>query len=212
MGRLCHCHAIIMCIVIFSGMKESDALNVNNDIGGKNDDTVNETGGSHIGSPRGSRSNVGSTSHNFNNTIDKGYNRKFPKICQKAPETGVCKAYIPTWYFDLWDEVCKIFIYGGCGGNENQFESEKKCQRKCLPLRRRRPVCGEKMKTTKCRHPKLTWYFNADKGTCHKIGEGKCGIRPNAFPSCKVCMKRCSNLNAVHTCGSTNTTPQLGPE
>ncbi|KPU73269.1 uncharacterized protein Dana_GF28046 [Drosophila ananassae] len=43
-----------------------------------------------------------------------------------------CLAYIPRWTFDSSNNKCISFVYGGCGGNENRFESRKECEEKCL--------------------------------------------------------------------------------
>lgn len=55
--------------------------------------------------------------------------------------TGPCRAVMPRWYFDPNKRKCIRFIYGGCGGNRNNFESEeycmavcKKMSKSCLPL------------------------------------------------------------------------------
>jgi hypothetical protein len=36
--------------------------------------------------------------------------------CDLVPDPGLCKAYIPKYYFDKTDRKCKEFIWGGCGG------------------------------------------------------------------------------------------------
>ncbi|KAK2571823.1 BPTI/Kunitz domain-containing protein, partial [Acropora cervicornis] len=37
--------------------------------------------------------------------------------CSSKPETGPCRGYFPSFYFDPSDKTCKRFIYGGCRGN-----------------------------------------------------------------------------------------------
>ncbi|EDV57660.1 male accessory gland serine protease inhibitor [Drosophila erecta] len=43
-----------------------------------------------------------------------------------------CEAYIPSWSYDGDRNECVKFIYGGCGGNENRFNSRENCEDKCL--------------------------------------------------------------------------------
>lgn len=52
------------------------------------------------------------------------------KVCRLPPETGDCKAAIRQYYFDPL-EGCKEFIYGGCGGNGNNFSTKKGCEEEC---------------------------------------------------------------------------------
>ena len=47
-------------------------------------------------------------------------------------ESGPCMAYYPRWFFNATSKNCSMFIYGGCGGNENNFESKEDCEAKCL--------------------------------------------------------------------------------
>uniref|UniRef100_A0A672JQC0 Amyloid-beta A4 protein n=1 Tax=Salarias fasciatus TaxID=181472 RepID=A0A672JQC0_SALFA len=52
-------------------------------------------------------------------------------VCWASAETGPCRAMLPRWYFDRADGRCARFIYGGCGGNRNNFESEEYCMSVC---------------------------------------------------------------------------------
>ncbi|PIK59156.1 putative collagen alpha-3(VI) chain, partial [Apostichopus japonicus] len=35
------------------------------------------------------------------------------------------------WFYDPSTDKCSKFIYHGCGGNQNKFLSQKRCQRVC---------------------------------------------------------------------------------
>ena len=52
--------------------------------------------------------------------------------------TGPCRAVMPRWYFDLSKGKCVRFIYGGCGGNRNNFESEDYCMAVCKAMSKSR--------------------------------------------------------------------------
>lgn len=52
--------------------------------------------------------------------------------CDREPQSGPCMAYYTKWFFNATSKNCSIFIYGGCGGNENNFESKEDCEAKCL--------------------------------------------------------------------------------
>ncbi|XP_052518032.1 amyloid beta precursor like protein 2 isoform X1 [Budorcas taxicolor] len=52
-------------------------------------------------------------------------------VCSQEALTGPCRAVVPRWYFDLSKGKCVRFIYGGCGGNRNNFESEDYCMAVC---------------------------------------------------------------------------------
>uniref|UniRef100_A0A665X8Q8 Amyloid-beta A4 protein n=1 Tax=Echeneis naucrates TaxID=173247 RepID=A0A665X8Q8_ECHNA len=52
-------------------------------------------------------------------------------VCWANAETGPCRAMLPRWYFDRQEGHCAQFIYGGCGGNRNNFESEEYCLSVC---------------------------------------------------------------------------------
>uniref|UniRef100_A0A670KAA3 BPTI/Kunitz inhibitor domain-containing protein n=1 Tax=Podarcis muralis TaxID=64176 RepID=A0A670KAA3_PODMU len=54
-----------------------------------------------------------------------------PLKCEQPKQTGLCKAMFPRYYYDVWDKKCTHFIYGGCGGNENNFISYLECYVAC---------------------------------------------------------------------------------
>lgn len=39
---------------------------------------------------------------------------------------------MPRFSYDSKNKKCIYFIYGGCGGNDNRFKSEKECKEKCV--------------------------------------------------------------------------------
>ncbi|XP_066495900.1 amyloid beta precursor like protein 2 isoform X2 [Tiliqua scincoides] len=55
-------------------------------------------------------------------------------VCSQEAMTGPCRAVMPRWYFDLYKKKCIRFIYGGCGGNRNNFESEEYCMAVCKKM------------------------------------------------------------------------------
>lgn len=48
-------------------------------------------------------------------------------FCTQEPETGNCRGMFPSWYYSPDDNSCDQFIYGGCGGNANRFETGEAC-------------------------------------------------------------------------------------
>ncbi|XP_034556689.1 amyloid-like protein 2 isoform X1 [Notolabrus celidotus] len=55
-------------------------------------------------------------------------------VCTLEAETGPCRASMPRWHFDLSQKKCVRFIYGGCAGNRNNFDSEEYCMAVCKRL------------------------------------------------------------------------------
>ncbi len=50
--------------------------------------------------------------------------------CRLVPDAGLCKAYMPKYYFDEATNSCQEFIWGGCGGVV-PFETMKNCTQQC---------------------------------------------------------------------------------
>jgi len=37
-----------------------------------------------------------------------------------------------SWYYDAFTATCVQFVYAGCGGNDNRFETELDCRAACV--------------------------------------------------------------------------------
>ncbi|AAG02713.1 putative peptidylglycine alpha-amidating monooxygenase [Betaentomopoxvirus amoorei] len=53
-------------------------------------------------------------------------------ICNEDYDPGICRIGDIRWYYNYNIKDCKIFIYGGCGGNMNNFNNYEDCINKCL--------------------------------------------------------------------------------
>ncbi|KAK1883483.1 Protein AMBP [Dissostichus eleginoides] len=75
------------------------------------------------------------------NATMEGLNATLPTLppfnatedCKKAPETGPCKAKFQSYFYNSSSMNCEIFIYGGCGGNLNNFRNDTECMDSCHP-------------------------------------------------------------------------------
>ena len=52
--------------------------------------------------------------------------------CIQPKETGRCFALFYRFAYDVEKRDCVEFIYGGCAGNSNNFETKEDCEQKCL--------------------------------------------------------------------------------
>ena len=49
----------------------------------------------------------------------------------KPAENGLCHAWTMRFYFDKYDNKCKRFKYGGCGGSNNNYKTQDECYLTC---------------------------------------------------------------------------------
>lgn len=54
-----------------------------------------------------------------------------PAVCWAPAESGPCHDMLERWYFMPEKRRCAPFLFGGCGGNRNNFESEEYCLAVC---------------------------------------------------------------------------------
>uniref|UniRef100_A0A3P9MX85 BPTI/Kunitz inhibitor domain-containing protein n=1 Tax=Poecilia reticulata TaxID=8081 RepID=A0A3P9MX85_POERE len=52
--------------------------------------------------------------------------------CSQYLDPGPCRDYMVKWYYDATSNSCAQFWFGGCQGNQNRFDTEKKCRETCV--------------------------------------------------------------------------------
>ncbi|XP_067410633.1 uncharacterized protein [Emydura macquarii macquarii] len=52
-------------------------------------------------------------------------------LCHLPSVCGNCKARFPRFFYNWSSQACEQFVYGGCGGNKNNFETLEECIQTC---------------------------------------------------------------------------------
>ena len=52
-------------------------------------------------------------------------------ICSLSQDQGPCGDWVLRHYYDKSSGQCQYFYYGGCEGNENNFETAEECESRC---------------------------------------------------------------------------------
>ncbi|XP_034752600.1 protein AMBP-like isoform X3 [Etheostoma cragini] len=108
-------------------------------------------------------------------------------VCEQAPEPGPCEAAIPRYFYNSSSMSCQLFIYGGCQGNQNNFETEKECMQRCHT----EGVCVKAPEIGPCKVYIPRYFYNSYSKSCQLFIYGGCGGNQNNFETEKECMQRC---------------------
>jgi len=126
--------------------------------------------------------------------------------CQLPMLVGRCKAAFPRWFYDSNTNTCKQFVFGGCGGNMNNFERKQDCEESCLVKTntvKRAPIpiveitrtdddiCSLPSVTGPCRAMFHRYYHNVNTGHCEIFTYGGCAGNQNNFESIEECESKC---------------------
>jgi len=110
-------------------------------------------------------------------------------ICNLPSEIGPvrCLGYFPRYHFDKVAGECKKFIYGGCRGTANNFDTLAACQKTCEDPQ----ACLLPKIIGPCKGKFPRFYFDKRAGKCKKFFYGGCGGNANNFETKRACRKRC---------------------
>lgn len=124
--------------------------------------------------------------------------------CHLRAEAGPCPQRLPRFYHH--NGFCFQFLYGGCGGNQNNFFSELECMMKCTsshaedmianPILRTQPstptnICLLPLSMGSCAQNQTRFYFNPSIDDCEPFQFGGCGGNENNFAKISKCRKIC---------------------
>lgn len=95
----------------------------------------------------------------------------FTDVCDLRGESGPCQARIIRYYYNPEEDKCKVFLYGGCEGNENNFKDMKECSKTCIGPKR----CNdEPTMTGPCRDLVVAYTYRRDANSCRRFAYGGC--------------------------------------
>ncbi|KAJ8924359.1 hypothetical protein NQ315_007155 [Exocentrus adspersus] len=116
-------------------------------------------------------------------------------VCQLSPEGGTCRDSLKRWYFNKAKNRCKQFVYSGCGGNQNNFNSKKECHQRCFnrSTENLQESCALNYDHGPCNNLTEKWTYSQDYGNCVRFWYGGCGGNDNRFESKEACSDICIN-------------------
>ncbi|CRL07350.1 CLUMA_CG020329, isoform A [Clunio marinus] len=122
------------------------------------------------------------------------------KACSLKRDMGTCSDnYTVKYFFDSEYGGCSRFWYGGCGGNENRFDSEIECKE----------ICVEPTGKDSCLLPKIhgpctgyypMWHYDSDRNTCTQFIYGGCLGNANRFEKIEDCQAQCVVDEKIPSC------------
>ncbi|XP_064484445.1 carboxypeptidase inhibitor SmCI-like [Ornithodoros turicata] len=109
-------------------------------------------------------------------------------VCRQSKDSGPCRALDRRYYFDYGRRQCRLFYYGGCQGNANNFDSVNECERTCFT---RKQKCSQRLAKGRCGESDKRWYFNTGTGQCVEFSYSGCEGNQNNFVSKEHCEAAC---------------------
>ena len=110
-------------------------------------------------------------------------------ICSQPESSGFCRALFERYFFDKTSGECKKFIYGGCGGNQNRFDTIDECKKICEVSNQSK--CIQKVDVGPCRAQIPRYFYNIDTKNCEMFLFGGCNPNENNFENYETCIKTC---------------------
>ncbi|KAG8181904.1 hypothetical protein JTE90_026062 [Oedothorax gibbosus] len=128
------------------------------------------------------------------NPVDVGGVDEF---CLAEQDPGWCKGNFRRWYYDAQTETCRRFVYGGCQGNKNQYETKQECVKRCKGVKSQRPkilpeLCKASANSGNCSAFFVRFYFDSITGQCRRFFYSGCNGNRNNFKTLRECNRTCT--------------------
>ncbi|KAM9216385.1 tissue factor pathway inhibitor 2 [Dugong dugon] len=124
------------------------------------------------------------------------------EICLLPLDEGPCRARIPSYYYDRYTQSCRQFMYGGCEGNANNFETLAACDEACWRIEKVPKICRLEVSEKQCEASRQEYFFNLSSMTCEKFLSGGCHNNENRFLDEATCRGFCTPKRSPSFCYS----------
>lgn len=111
------------------------------------------------------------------------------EVCLLPKMTGPCQASSIRYYYNREKNECQQFPYGGCNGNENNYQTLEQCQSTCS--KETIEQCTQPVQSGPCKGKYNRFYYDTVTGQCRSFLYGGCGKNQNNFVTLKDCLNRC---------------------
>ncbi|KHJ42566.1 Kunitz/Bovine pancreatic trypsin inhibitor domain protein [Trichuris suis] len=113
--------------------------------------------------------------------------------CILPKDSGPCKASHRKWYFDTHRKVCRMFVYGGCDGNANRFDTKEQCQQRCVATLPASVICRLPYAMGSCRSNIKRFFYDFETKQCRAFTYTGCEGNANNFISAHACYEKCAS-------------------
>ncbi|XP_036285301.1 tissue factor pathway inhibitor 2 [Pipistrellus kuhlii] len=113
------------------------------------------------------------------------------EICLLPMDMGPCRARVPSFYYNRYTQSCSPFMYGGCEGNANNFETREACKEACWRIEKVPKICRLEVSEGHCGESQGHYFFNLSSMACEKFMSGGCHRSGNQFPDEATCRDYC---------------------
>ncbi|KAK3084457.1 hypothetical protein FSP39_013863 [Pinctada imbricata] len=127
-------------------------------------------------------------------SINSYLDKPISDVCSLPKVVGPCRAAFRKYFYNKKTGRCERFIYGGCGGNKNNFATLQKCKEACD--KPNSDVCSLPKVVGPCRAAFRSYFYNKKTGRCERFIYGGCGGNKNKFATLQKCKEACDKPNA----------------